>query len=141
MKANADGAIELPKGFPQEFARAAFRASNGEAAWSPSIAASVSTWLGAHGFAVLGTELWVIRQDGTICSLPLGSSGRPEVHGNTVNREKSETWDAFTCRAAAETSKYLQSFNPAEIHEEGELRFNITWVSETEFQQLRSDNE
>jgi len=127
---------ELPPDFPQDLASAAFFANNGEAAWPPEIAVSVTRWLGEHGYAVLGTELWVIKANGTICSLPLGNSGLPEVQGNTVNRATGETWDMFTRRAVVETSNYLRSFDPAEIHEAAELRFNITWASEREFQSL-----
>jgi len=32
-----------------------------EPAWEPHIAAQVVEWLGLHQYAVLGTELWVIR--------------------------------------------------------------------------------
>jgi hypothetical protein len=121
---------------PQELADAAYR-SGDEFAWSPSVAASVAKWLGEHGYAILGTELWVLKPDGRIISLPLGLSGLPEVHGNTVDRKNGETWSSFTRRATAETLAYLGRFNPAEIVEEGDLRFNVTWVSEIEFEQLR----
>jgi len=121
---------------PQDLADAAYRAGD-EFAWSPSIAVSVTKWLGEHGYAVLGTELWVLKHDGTIISLPLGISGLPEVHGNTVDRKKGETWSSFTRRATAETLAYLGRFNPADIVEEGNVRFNITWVTEIEFEQLR----
>ena|ERR1039458_8855907 len=132
------GSGELPPDIPQDLADAAFYAGNGEAAWPPSVAAKAAKWLGDHGYAVLGTELWVVKPDRTIIILPLGLSELPEVHGNTVNRDNGETWSSFTRRAAAETFVYLSLFNPGDIVEEGDLRFNITWVKEAEFEQLRA---
>jgi len=59
-----------------------------------------------------------------------------EIHGNTVNRGTEETWASFVSRAAAETITYLQSFKPVEIVEEGDLYFNVVWVSEAGFEKL-----
>lgn len=116
-------------------ASAAFAAGN-EAAWPPIVAAAAVEWLGAHGYAVLGTDLWVVR-GATIQSLPIGQSGMREVHGNMVNRENQESWGAFVARAATETLTYLRSFDPAEIVEQGELRFNVVWVSEAQYASLK----
>jgi len=101
------------------------------------LAAAAVEWLGANGYAVLGTELWVLKA-GAIQSLPIGQSGMPEVHGNTVNRESEEPWSSFVVRAATETHTYLQSFNPADIVEQGELHFNVVWVSEAQYAELTS---
>lgn len=126
----------FPPHFPPELTSAAFVAGN-EAAWPPIVAVAAVEWLGTHGYAVLGTELWVVRA-GAIQSLPMGQSGMREVHGNTVNREKQEPWSAFVARAATETLTYLQSFNPADIVEQGELHFNVVWVSEAQYAELKS---
>jgi hypothetical protein len=126
----------LPAALPSELADAAFVAGN-EAAWPPAVAAQVVEWLGLHGYAVLGTELWVIR-NGEIHSLPIGRSALPDVHGNVVNRTPDELWAEFVSRAASETVDYLRSFNPTEIAEPGDPFFNVTWVNEEEFQNLRS---
>jgi hypothetical protein len=93
----------------------------------------VVEWLGLHGYAVLGTELWVVR-DGVIHSLPIGQSGMGEVHGNMVDRQADESWAVFVNRAASETVAYLRSFESSEIVEPGDLHFNVTWVTEQEFQ-------
>jgi hypothetical protein len=124
----------FPAHFPPELTSAAFVAGN-EAAWPPMLAAAAVEWLGAWGYAVLGTELWVLK-GGAIQSLPIGQSGMREVHGNTVNRETGEPWSSFVARAATETLTYLQSFNPADIVEQGELHFNVVWVSEAQFAEL-----
>jgi hypothetical protein len=95
----------------------------------------VVEWFGGNGYAVLGTELWCLQDDG-IQSLPIGRSGMREVHGNTVNRQSQEGWPAFAIRSAAETRAYLQSFDCNNIVEKGEVYFNIVWTSEKDFDEL-----
>jgi hypothetical protein len=128
----------LPSDLPQHLVDAAFFAGNGEAAWPPSVAAEVARWLGDHSYGVLGTELWIIKADGKICALPMGETGKFEVHGNLVSRHKGEPWTSFIRRAAKETSAYVSSFNALEIKEQGDVRFNITWTTEQEFDRLQS---
>jgi hypothetical protein len=125
----------LPPGFPSELATAALRRDR-EAAWPPKQASAVVQWLGNHGYAVLGTELWVLRGT-SINSLPIGRSGMGEVHGNTVNREDGEKWISFVARAAKATFAYLQAFKPEDIIEKGEIYFNVVWVDEADFDKLK----
>lgn len=124
----------FPSNFPSELAVAAFTAGE-EVAWPPTLALAAVEWFRGHGYAVLGTELWLLK-DGTIQSLPIGLSGMREVHGNTANRESGEAWSSFVTRAAAETRAYLQVFNLSDIVEDGQVYFNVVWVSEDEFKNL-----
>jgi hypothetical protein len=121
----------LPPEFPAELAAAVFSRGD-EVAWPPALAVSAVDWFGSHDYAVLGTELWLLQGDG-IQSLPTGRGGMPEVHGNTVNRHIHEAWTSFVARSAADTRAYLHSFNLADIAEQGQLYFNIVWVSEADF--------
>jgi hypothetical protein len=125
----------FPPNFPSELAVSAF-ASGTEVAWSPALAAAAVKWFGAHGYAVLGTDLWLLQTEG-INSLPIGLSGMREVHGNTINnREREEAWTAFVVRATSQTLAYLQSFKSADIVEPGDVYFNVTWVTESEYEDL-----
>jgi hypothetical protein len=124
----------FPPNFPPELEVLAFKAGE-EVAWPVSVSASAVEWFGRHGYAVLGTELWLLK-DGAKQSLPIGPSGMREVYGNTVNRKSKEAWSTFVARAAAETGAYLQEFNPSDIVEGGEVYFNVVWVSEDEFKNL-----
>ncbi|HEV2417437.1 MAG TPA: hypothetical protein VGX94_06510 [Terriglobia bacterium] len=126
----------FPPNFPPQLAAAAF-ISGTETAWRPAAAIEAVEWFGAHGYAMLGTELWLL-QAGRIQSLPIGLSGEREVHGNTVNREKNEAWDTFVIRCASETLKYLKAFKPADIAEEGDLHFQISWISKGDFDKLKA---
>jgi len=111
----------FPSGFPSELASAAFVSSN-EAAWRPALASRVVEWLGSHGYAVLGTELW-LPQGGSIQSLP---------YFQNADRKGNEAWNWFVSRAAAETLEYLRAMTPKFI-EEGDVYVNVTWVSEAKF--------
>ena len=115
----------FPSGFPSELVSAAFVISN-EAAWRPVVAARSVEWLGTHGYAVLGTELW-LPKDGSIQSLP---------YFQNVDRQGDEAWDSFVARATAETLEYLRTFTPKFI-EGGDVYVNVTWVSEAEFRNLK----
>ena len=121
----------FPPDFPSELRVAAFRAGD-EVAWPRILAAAAVEWFGTNGYAVLGTELWLLKDAG-IQSLPMGLSGTREVNGNTVNRGNEESWSSFVARAGAETRTYLQAFKPSDIVERGQLVFNVVWVSEGEF--------
>lgn len=118
--------IELPPGFPTELITEAFIHLS-EAAWRPPLALEAVEWLGAHGFALLGTEIWRPKRDG-IHSLP---------YFQCVNREDGEDWNSFVTRAAVETIAYLQAFKE-KFAEEGDVYINLTWVSQRNFQDLKA---
>jgi len=117
----------FPSEFPSDLASAAFVASH-EVAWRPALAARSVEWLGTHGYAVLGTELW-LPKDGSIQSLP--------YFQNVGDRHGNEAWDSFVARAASETLTYLRAFTPKFI-EEGDVYVNVTWVSEAESRKLKA---
>lgn len=126
----------LPANFPPELAAKVFISRSGETAWRPSEAIQAVEWFGTHGYAVLGTELWLL-QNGAIQSLPVGTSGLGEAHGNAVDgKHENETWDSYVARTTADTVKYLKSFNPAEIIEKGDLHFQVEWISEDGYEKL-----
>jgi hypothetical protein len=129
------GSELYPPNFPSELSVAAFRAGD-EVAWPPMLATTAVEWFSTNGYAVLGTELWLLN-DGAIQGLPMGLGGMREVHGNTVNRGNEESWSLFVARAGAETRTYLQAFNPSDIIERGQLVFNVVWVNEAEFKNQR----
>jgi len=57
---------------------------------------------------------------------------------DSVNRLGRWYSTAFVRRAASETVVYLRSFQSREIVEPGKVHFNVTWVSEEEFEKLVS---
>ena len=84
-------------------------------------------WLGAHGYAVLGTEIF----------LPKGGSMQSLPYFQNVDRKGNEAWDSFVVRAATETLAYLKAFTPKFL-KEGDVYVNVTWVSEAEFRNRKA---
>jgi hypothetical protein len=97
----------FPPGVPPELAAQSFTKGS-EAAWRPEFAPKVVEWLGQNGFAVLGTELWIVRDDRIQPGIIV--NGVREIHGNAISRMQSESWDAYVSRSAQETLRYLSSF-------------------------------
>ena len=116
----------FPSGFPSELAAAAFLSST-DAAWRPALAARTVEWLGSHGYAVLGTEIW-LAQGGSIQSLP---------YFQNIDRKDNEAWNTFVSRAAAETLAYLREFTPKFI-EEGDVYVHVAWIGEAGFENLKA---
>jgi hypothetical protein len=125
---------DLPSDFPAQLAASVFW-SGSDAAWPPGRTAEAIEWFSAHGYAILGTELWVVQAAG-IQSLPLGVDQRRGAYGNTVKGRKDEMWSAFVQRSASETLAYLRALDVSEIAEHGDLYFNVVWLSESRFKEL-----
>jgi hypothetical protein len=102
----------FPSGFPPELVSAALVSSN-EVAWRPLLAARSVEWLGAHGYALLGTELWL------------------QTGGSDYKR--------IPCLIAfpVYVLKVRQGLYRAFV-EEGDVYVNVTWVSEAEFRNLKA---
>jgi hypothetical protein len=125
----------FPLGLPPELIADAFQTGS-EAAWRHSSAPKVVEWLSEHGFAVLGTELWLVRGGGIQQGIYI--NGIREIHGNTISHRRNETWAAYVARAAEETLLYLNTFKvPAEASTQGDVFFNIVWTSESDFLNLK----
>jgi hypothetical protein len=116
----------FPAEFPSELASEAYVASNNEVAWRPTQAVQAVKWLGLHGYAVLGTEVF-LPKEGSFQSLP---------YFQNVERIEAEEWGLFVARSAAETSAYLETCL-SKFSEEGDVYVDVTWVSEEEFRNLK----
>ena len=124
----------FPPGFPPELAAHSFTAGS-EAAWPLDSVSAVVEWLGQNGFAVLGTELWIVREDGIQPGVFV--NGMREIHGNAISHMQNESWDTYVTRSAQETLRYLSSFAaPPEAKQQGDVFFNVVWVSESGYSNL-----
>jgi len=116
----------FPANFPPELAAKAF-VHSGEAAWRPPLAVEAVEWLGTHGYAVLGTEVFLLVGDG-IQSLPYFQS---------VKRREDEDWNSFAPRSATETINYLTAFTE-ELAQYGDVCISVTWMSESGLRDVRA---
>jgi hypothetical protein len=115
----------FPRNFPPELAREAL-VHLSDVAWRPKLAAGSVEWFGAHGYAVLGTEVW-LPKEGMIQSVP---------YFQAIHERENESWDSFVARAAAETLAYLKAFE-RKFTGEGDVFVNVSWVNEHEFRSLK----
>jgi hypothetical protein len=116
----------FPCDFPPELIREAF-VHLSDVAWRPKLAIQSVEWLGEHGYAVLGTDVW-LPQQGMIQSVP---------YFQAIYEKENESWDSFVARAAAETLAYLNAFE-SKFTEEGDVFVNVIWVDEHKFRRLKT---
>jgi hypothetical protein len=121
----------FPPGFPPELAAKSFTTGS-EAAWPLESVSKVVEWLGQNGCAVLGTELWIVRDDGIQPGVFV--NGVREIHGNAISHMRNESWDAYVTRSVEETLRYLNSVvTPPEVKQQGDAFVNVVWASESEY--------
>jgi hypothetical protein len=91
--------IQFPPGFPSALA-SEVHVHGGETSWRLQSAIAAINWFGAHQYAVLGTEVFLLQSEG-LQSLPYFQS---------IDCKKNEDWNSFVIRAASETIRYLTAF-------------------------------
>lgn len=125
----------FPPNFPDEFIQAAFTTGS-EAAWPPESVANVVRWFQNSGIAVLGTELWIVHEG--IIYPGVFVDGIRNIYVTDVSPKPNEEWGNYVARSADETLCYLDTLQlPPEAKKQGDIFFNITWASESDFRNLR----
>jgi hypothetical protein len=123
--------------FPRELEDAAFRSSNGEYAWQQSEALDAVRILVGGGRAVLGGELWLVR-DGQIWGGLPQKSGPPGVYAWEAERLPEESWPTYGARASGQALLAIQA-GPAALREHEvsvpsntKVYYNLTWTGADE---------
>ena len=131
--------------FPPELERDAFRVGNGEFGWTGAQIPLVVNFLRSQGLGILGGELWWVP-DGSahwFRSIPQ-RHGAPGVYPWTTDRRHGETWTDFIERGAADALAAVERWPaPTDLPPDlpGRILYNLTWVSEAEFEKLRSNTD
>lgn len=128
--------------FPLDLVRDAYQESNGEFGWTRAQIPLVVELLRRQGLGILGGELWWIR-DGIPRwrgSIPQ-REGPPAVYCWVTDRLTGEPWPHFVERGAVDALAAVERWPapddlPADLS--GRILYNLTWVSEDEFKQLRT---
>lgn len=127
--------------FPVELERDAFRSQNGEFGWTRGQAIVAIEKLRSHDMAILGGELWWVKEAGLIrTSLPR-RQGSPALYVWSNDRQPDELWAQFVERGASEALAHVQRDpKPEDMPPalKGRILYSFTWVSETEFEELRT---
>jgi len=128
--------------FPPELEREAFRASNGEFGWTRAQIPVVVEVLHSQGIGILGGELWWVRDGLTdwVGLIPQ-RHGAPGVYVWETKHEPNEPWARFIERGASYALAAVERWpTPGDLPPDlpGRILYNLTWISDAEFRQLRS---
>lgn len=128
---------------PDDLVACAFRARNGELAWTRRDAGRVADALAAAGMAILGGEVWLVGDDGWWePRIPTGEGEPAAVHSwapEPPARQDVESWAEFCARTRDYTAVVLaaaevEALAPVPVRDR--LRYHLTWVSEATYHRL-----
>jgi len=126
--------------FSPDLERRALRASNGEFGWSRDDARLVVQVLAQHRQAILGGELWWVPPGAAGWTGLIPQRARPPgVYPWETTRQAEESWDVFIARCAQDSLSAIDRWPGADdlpLDLEGRLLYNLTGVSEIEFQRI-----
>lgn len=120
----------------------AFRAGNGEVAWTREDAARAAEALADAGLAILGGEVWLVGDGGWWDTRIPTAEGDAAVHSWAPDppiRQDCESWAEFCARtrdytAVVLAAAELDAIVPPPLRER--LRYHLTWVSEEGYARL-----
>jgi hypothetical protein len=125
--------------FPSELERDAFRADNGEFGWTRAQIPTVIGALRSRGMGILGGELWWVPDGSTNWGLVPQRHGPPAIYPWVTNRRSGEPWPEFVERGANDALAAVERFpEPGDLPPDlaGRILYNLTWVSDVEFENL-----
>lgn len=126
--------------FPPELEANAFRAKNGEFGWTRTQVSSVVDMLRSQAMGILGGELWWVADTGLYGAIPQ-RQGPPGVYAWVTERLSDEPWQDFVERGASDALAAVERWpEPGDLPPDlpGRILYNLTWVSEVEYQSLPS---
>lgn len=128
--------------FSPELERDAFRATNGEFGWTRAQTPLVVRVLRSQQIGILGGELWWVRDGCTdwVGAIPQ-RHGPPGVYTWETKRRSGEPWLDFADRGASDALAMVERWpRPGDLPLglPGRILYNLTWVSEAEFNNLNS---
>jgi hypothetical protein len=106
--------------------------SGEEYAWRRGDAKQAARELAASGKAILGGELWLVR-NGEIWGLLPQKEGPPAVYHWETERQDSEPWADYVHRSCADALAaiaVLPAAGEVEVPNGADIYYNLTWVSE-----------
>jgi len=122
--------------FSEDLEKSAFRATNGEYGWTRDQIPEVVATLATHECAILGGELWWVRDGSTSWDGLIPQRKGPDaVYSWNTNRLPAESWGDFVNRGAAEAidaAQHLPRKDDLPAGLPGRILYNLTWVSREE---------
>ncbi|MBI1852095.1 MAG: hypothetical protein HYR85_17285 [Planctomycetes bacterium] len=126
--------------FSEEMRKEAFKATNGEFGWTRAQVPRIVEILTERDFAILGGELWWVL-DGALTwnGLIPQRTGADAVYPWETKQHRDEPWSEFVRRCASDTIAAVSTWPrsgdlPSNLP--GRVLYNLTWVSEAEYDEL-----
>jgi len=120
--------------FTQDLEASARRPAGGEYAWRRAEALRAARAVADSGIAILGGELWLVR-DGEVHGVLPQRSGPPAVYHWESKRGPAESWTAFVERSHSESCSAINALPPegeVDAPTAARVYYNLVWVSEHE---------
>ena len=113
--------------FPEQLAAVALVFGE-EVAWEQKECLTAIEWLSENGYAVLGFELWLIRDGGM--STAISTESGTAIYVSSCDPTKGEAWEEYVKRSARETTDHIAAFRwPADSMEPARpVYFNLCWA-------------
>jgi hypothetical protein len=127
--------------FPPELESNAYRVSNGEFGWTRAQIPLVVEVLRRRELGILGGELWWVRDGFSSYDLVPQRNGGRAVYPWETKRQSGEPWPHFVERCAIDTLAAVERWPAPEdlpLNLPGRILYNLTWVSELEYEELSS---
>jgi hypothetical protein len=117
----------VPANFPHRLAAAAL-VNGGESSWQQKDCLSAIAWLSENGYAILGFELWLVRDGGM--STAISTKSGPAIYVSSCDPTKGETWEGYVQRSALEAAERIGSFRWPEdsLEPPRPAYFNLCWA-------------
>jgi hypothetical protein len=129
--------------FPPELEASAFRADNGEFGWTRGQIPLVVEVLRRRELSIIGGELWWVREGTAGWDLIPQRHGPPAVYPWETKRQSGEPWPIFVERCGTDTLAAVERWPAPEDlppNLTGRILYNLTWVSEMEYEKLSSSS-
>jgi len=117
--------------FADEIETAALRCA-GQYAWRRADAIRAARALADAALAILGGELWLLRDTEVLGVLPQ-RFGPPLVYHWECEQGPSESWPKVAARSCAASVAAIETLPPeeeVEVPEDAEIYYKLSWVSE-----------
>jgi hypothetical protein len=130
----------LPANFPQRLAAVAL-VNGEEAAWPQKDCLEAIEWLTENGYAILGFELWLIR-NGRV-STAISTKSGPAIYVFSCDPTKGEIWEDYVQRSAREVARHIAAFHwPDDSLEPARpASFSLSWADREWFHNTRENAE
>jgi hypothetical protein len=130
----------VPANFPQQLGAVAL-VNGEEAAWEAKHCLTAIEWFSENGYAVLGFELWLVRDGGI--GTAIRTKAGPAIYPFSCDPMRGENWEDYVQRSAREAAVHIAAFRWPEDSLEPPCPafFNLCWADREWFRKHKKNAE